>query len=198
MSAFLNTLLARRSRYGLSAQSPVPDDKLQTLLQDLVLNLPTAFNMQSTRLVLLLGEEHKALWDIAADTLRKTVPAENFPRTQAKLNAFAAGHGSLLFFDDSVTTARLKAENPLYSDNFEPWALQQNGMLQLGAWGLLTELGLGASLQHYNPLIDDAVKTRYALPAEWTLLAQMPFGQPTAPPNDKTFLSLDTRFRRLG
>ncbi len=198
MSAFLDTLLKRRSRYSLSAQSPLPDETLQALLQDLVLSLPTAFNMQSTRLVLLLGEEHRALWDIVANTLRKTVPPEKFPRTQAKLDGFAAGHGSLLFFDDSVVTARLKAENPLYSKSFDAWALQQNGMLQVCAWGLLAEQGLGASLQHYNPLIDDAVKERFGLPAAWTLLAQMPFGQPTAPPDSKEILPLETRFRRLG
>ena len=65
-----------------------------------------------------------------------------------------------------------------YADNFPVWAQQANGMLQFAIWTALTDLGLGANLQHYNPLIDDQVKAAFALPASWKLIAQMPFGQP--------------------
>ena len=34
------------------------------------------------------------------------------------------------------------------------------GMLQLAVWTALAEKGLGASLQHYNPLIDDGGRRR--------------------------------------
>ncbi|WP_235899137.1 hypothetical protein [Suipraeoptans intestinalis] len=36
--------------------------------------------------------------------------------------------------------------------------------------------GIGASLQHYNPVIDDMVRERYKLPKTYRLVAQMPFG----------------------
>ena len=45
----------------------------------------------------------------------------------------------------------------------------------------LAEKGVGASLQHYNPLIDDAVKARWGVPVEWALASQMVFGGISAP-----------------
>lgn len=48
----------------------------------------------------------------------------------------------------------LEKEYSAYADNFKPWALESNGMLQINIWTGLKELGLGASLQHYNPVID--------------------------------------------
>ena len=37
---------------------------------------------------------------------------------------------------------------------------------------------IGASLQHYNPLIDNEVREHWGLPGQWQLIAQMPFGIP--------------------
>ena len=58
-------------------------------------------------------------------------------------------------------------------------------MHQLVVWTGLEAEGLGASLQHYNPLIDDEVKQEWNVPANWKLIAQMPFGNPTAAPGEK-------------
>ena len=38
----------------------------------------------------------------------------------------------------------------------------------------IEDAGLGASLQHYNPLIDDEVKENWNPPSKWKLIAQMP------------------------
>ena len=51
-------------------------------------------------------------------------------------------------------------------------------MHQLAVWTMLEDAGFGASLQHYNPLIDKEVRERWDLPAAWRLFAQMPFGMP--------------------
>ena len=53
--------------------------------------------------------------------------------------------------------------------------------------------GMGASLQHYNPLIDDEVRKAWNLPGDWKLVAQMPFGVPVAQPGSKEVMSLDER-----
>lgn len=45
-----------------------------------------------------------------------------------------------------------------YAENSPIWANQANGMLQLSVWSILGELNIGASLQHYNPVIDAKVK----------------------------------------
>ena len=61
----------------------------------------------------------------------------------------------------------------------------------------LAEQGIGASLQHYNPLIDDDIKKEFDLPAEWTLRAQMPFGSIEAPAGDKEFLDEAEQFKLI-
>lgn len=49
-------------------------------------------------------------------------------------------------------------------------------MLQLSVWSALRELNIGASLQHYNPVIDAKVKGIFNIPENYKLVAQMPFG----------------------
>ncbi len=195
MNAFLDAIVHRRSRYALSAESPVPDSELAEMLEALIKNLPTAYNMQGTRAVLLLGNAHKRLWDIVLETLKPRVPEERFPMTQTKIGMFAAGHGSVLLFNDDAVTKEYMKKNPAYADNFPGWVLQQSGMLQLAVWAALDERGLGVTIQHYNPIIDDAVKKEWNLPESWALVAQMAFGKPTAPAGQKTFVDMAERFK---
>ena len=62
-------------------------------------------------------------------------------------------------------------------------------------WTMLEDMGLGASLQHYNPLIDDEVRRTWNLPGDWMLIAQMPFGTPTGEPGEKEFEDLSERIK---
>ena len=101
------------------------------------------------------------------NTLRKVVPAGNFETTENKIKGLANSYGTVLFFDSTRTTKELMEKFPLYRDNFPVWAEQANGMLQFAIWSLLAEQGLGASLQHYNPLIDEEVKTVFEIPKSW-------------------------------
>ena len=52
---------------------------------------------------------------------------------------------------------------------------------------------MGASLQHYNPLVDEEVKSAWNLPDDWQLIAQMPFGVPTGEPGAKEYKPLEER-----
>ena len=106
---FKEALLHRRSYYRIGADSPVSDERIREAIDFAVLHVPSAFNSQSTRIVLLLGESHKKLWEITKETLRKIVPAEAFPGTEAKIDgSFGAGHGTVLFFEDRATVKRLQ------------------------------------------------------------------------------------------
>ena len=71
-------------------------------------------------------------------------------------------------------------------------------MAQLTVWTALTELGLCATLQHYNPLIDNAVAEAWNLPVSWTLRAQMPFGSIEQAAEPKTFIARADRFKVFG
>lgn len=187
----------RRSIYAISGESPIPDDRIVELVGQAMLHVPSAFNGQSARVVVLLGKNHKKLWNITKETLRKIIPADKFGPTESKIASFSGGHGTILFFDDTAVTDGLAEKFPTYRENFKIWAEQANGMLQYTIWISLEAEGLGASLQHYNPLIDDEVKAAWDLPQRWRLIAQMPFGKPTAEAGEKTFVPLSERLRVL-
>lgn len=195
---FFEAVEARRSCYALSDDISLSDEQVRQLIARAVKHAPSAFNSQSSRLVLLQGEEHKALWDITMETLRPKVPATAFAATEAKINAFAAAHATVLYFEDQDTVKGLQEQFPSYAHNFPVWSQQHSGILQFIIWTGLAEAGLGASLQHYNELIEGEVKKRWNLPANWKLIAQMPFGKITAQPEAKDFMPLEERLRVFG
>lgn len=193
--AFVDLMKRRRSRYQLADSIPVTSGELEKLIEGCIKQAPSAFNSQSARVVLLLDDAHKRLWDLVLQSLRAVVPADKFKPTEEKIASFAAAYGTILYFDDTKTVRALQDKFPTYKDNFPVWAQQANGMLQFAVWTALAEAGIGASLQHYNPLIDQCVAAEFHIPQEWRLIAQMPFGEATAPDPDKTYLPLSERFR---
>lgn len=189
----------RRSYYALRPVSPVSDARIGDLVRCAVKHVPSAFNSQSARIVLLLHEHHRALWEIVKRTLQELVPEADFPRTEAKIDrSFASGYGTVLFFEDAEIVGELQRRFPTYAGSFPVWSEHTSAMHQLAVWTLLEEAGFGASLQHYNPLIDAKVRERWSLPANWRLIAQMPFGEPAARPDDKTFEPVEPRIRIFG
>lgn len=195
---FFDAVVNRRTHYALSGESPVSDEQIQQIIETSIKHAPSAFNSQSSRVVLLKGEAHKELWEIVMDTLRALVPPKNFERTEDKINSFAAAHGSILFFEDQNTIKSLQEGFPAFAQHFSQWSEHHAGILQYIIWTALEDAGLGASLQHYNPLIDDKVKEKWNLPQSWNLIAQMPFGKINAEPGEKTYMPLDQRLRVFG
>ncbi len=193
--SMLGSICLRRSRYALSNRLPVPFEKLQHIVETCLLQAPSAFNMQSARLLVLSGEKHHSLWKGVLDQLRPHVPADQIEKTTAKINSFAAAYGTILYFIDEKVVRDMQQQFALYQENFPIWAQQENGMLQFSIWTALAESGIGASLQHYNPLIDRTVAELFQVAPEWKLIAQMPFGQPTAPADEKTYAPLSSRLR---
>lgn len=192
---FMSAVKNRRSHYAISKDSPVSDEKIHELINEAVKYTPSAFNSQSARVVVLLGQKHDQLWDLTKETLRKIVPADKFAPTEEKMNSFKSGYGSVLFFEDQSVVESMQNQFALYKDNFPIWSNQSSGMLQFVVWTALEDAGFGASLQHYNPLIDDEVASTWNLPSTWKLIAQMPFGKPTAEPGEKTFQPLEERVK---
>lgn len=186
----------RRSYYALGNVTNLPDETIEAILDEAILHTPSAFNSQSTRLVLLLREHHRRFWEIVRRTLQKIVPPQAFAATEAKIDkSFAAGHGTILFFEDNAIVEDLRKKFPSYSERFPVWSQQTSAMHQLVVWTMLEDAGFGASLQHYNPLIDEEVRTAWQLPQDWTLVAQMPFGRPLEAPGKKEYKPLAERIR---
>lgn len=192
--SFLEALENRRTYYSISNETTISDNEIVKILEQILYHTPSTFNSQSTRLVLLLGEQHKALWEITKETLKRMVTPEQFVKTEAKIdNSFLAGYGTILFYEDLEVVEGLQKQLPSYSEKFAQWSDHTNAMHQLGVWCLLSEAGLGASLQHYNPLIDTQVAEKWGISPKWRLIAEMPFGKPIAHPGEKTHEPMEKR-----
>lgn len=199
MSSDFRTALGKRhSYYDIGDKSPIADAQIKEILDFAVLNTPSAFNSQSARVVLLVGKENKAFWEIVREALRKFVPADKFQPTDDKINGFAAGHGTVLFYEDQATVRQYQEQFPLYRDALPGYSENSSGMLQHVVWVMLRDAGMGASLQHYGNLVEKDVAARWKLDGNWRLIAQMPFGVPKSEPEAKEKLSLDVTVKMFG
>jgi predicted oxidoreductase (fatty acid repression mutant protein) len=192
---FYAAVSGRRSVYGISKEVVVSDEKIKEVIEFAVKHTPSSFNSQSARVVLLLEKEHDKLWDITKEALRKIVPVDQFSSTEEKINSFRSGYGTVLFFEDNSIIESLQEQFAAYKDNFPVWSSQSSGMHQFVIWTALEMEGLGASLQHYNELIEAEVKKEWSIPSNWKLIAQMPFGKPVVEPDEKQFQPLEQRIK---
>lgn len=185
----------RRSLYGIGRNVALSDDEIAGVISHCVKFAPTAYNSQSGRAALLLRDAHEKLWDQTRELYRNTLPREIFEQLEPKFLGFRAGHGTVLFFEEQDAITDLQKRFPHIKDIFPIWSLESSGMLQYSIWVSLEEKGLGASLQHYNPVIDKMVFREWDIPGNWQLVAQMPFGSVEQQPDPKTFLPLEERVK---
>ncbi len=188
----------RRSIYALGNELPVEPQAIVNMAERVLLHTPSAFNSQSSRLVVLFGAEHQKLWDIAEKKLRAAVGDGDFSGTKQKLEGFRAAAGTVLFYEDKNVTESLQEQFALYADRFPVWAQQTSAMHQYAMWTELRTLNVGANLQHYNPLVDEDAAKAYAIPDSWELVAQMPFGNIVEPAGEKTYQPVSERMKVLG
>ncbi|QBY44921.1 nitroreductase family protein [Arsenophonus nasoniae] len=196
---FIEMMKERRTIYNIDSSLPISQEKLITLVKEAVKEAPSSFNSQTSRGVILFGDEHKKLWhNITKETLKEIVAKEIFTTTEKKIDSFAAGAGTILFFEEQNVIKELQQKFPLYADNFPVWSEQSSGMAQYAVWASLAQEKVGASLQHYNPLIDEKVHASWKIPSSWKLRAQLVFGAIKQQANEKTYINDDIRFKVFG
>ncbi|MDD2947143.1 MULTISPECIES: nitroreductase family protein [unclassified Acinetobacter] len=195
--SFLAHMKQRRTIYAIGQNVPIAADQIEEIIKEAVRNSPSAFNSQTSRIVTLYGESHAKFWSIVRETLRKIVPEDSFASTNAKINSFAAGYGTVLFFEDQDAVKSLQEQFPLYAEHFPAWSEHSTGIAQFAVWASLAEQHIGASLQHYNPVIDDEVAATFDIPENWKLRAELVFGSIEVPAGEKTFLDDSIRFKRF-
>lgn len=188
----------RRSIYALGNELPVEPQAIVNMAERVLLHTPSAFNSQSSRLVVLFDAEHQKLWDIAEEKLRAAVGDGDFSGTKQKLDGFRAAAGTVLFYEDKNVTESLQEQFALYADRFPVWAQQTSAMHQYAMWTELRTLNVGANLQHYNPLVDEDAAKAYAIPDSWELVAQMLFGNIVEPAGEKRYQPVSERMKVLG
>lgn len=176
MTNFYEALEKRRSYHNINKELDISEERIEEIIQHSLKYVPSAFNSQTSRVLLLLGKDHEWFWSETKSHTSET----NIESTQieSELARFKAGYGTVLFFEDQKALALAQRKDPQYLEYFPSWADQTSGMHQLAVWTAFEIEGIGASLQHYQPLIDEMVSIRWNVPKSWKLKAQMPFGKP--------------------
>ena len=185
----------RRTIYAVGKNVALTPEQIESVIKEAVNHSPSAFNSQTSRIVTLFGESHLQFWNVVRETLRKIVPDAAFEGTNAKINSFAAGYGTVLFYEDQDVVKSLQEQFALYADNFPVWSEHSSAIAQFAVWTALSEQNIGASLQHYNPIVDAEITEIFDIPANWKLRAQLVFGSIEAPAGEKTFMAEADRFK---
>lgn len=182
---FLQAVKDRHTYYDLKAESPIPDSRIEEIVKTAITSLPSSFNSQSARLVLLYGDHHKKLWDITKDTLFSIIPEAQQESTGARIAGFRNAYATILFFEDPQPVKELQDAFPTYSEKFPQWSEHTSAIHQFTLWTALEAEGFGANLQHYSPLIDDKVKEEWGVDKSYRLIAQLVFGTPNSGPQNR-------------
>ena len=178
MTEAKNLYQNRRSVYALGKNLPISEQEALEIIDNAVKYSPSAFNSQTAHAVVLLGENHQKLWDITFGELEKFLPNEEAKAaTKGKIDSFAEAYGTILFFEDHDVVKGLQEQFPAYAENFPIWSEQSTGIASFAVWNALADAGVGANIQHYNPVIDEKVAAEWSIPANLVLRAQMPFGE---------------------
>lgn len=193
--SFLDHIKQRRTIYAVGKNVALTPEQIESVIKEAVNHSPSAFNSQTSRIVTLFGESHLQFWNVVRETLRKIVPEAAFEGTNTKINSFAAGYGTVLFYEDQDVVKSLQEQFALYADNFPVWSEHSSAIAQFAVWTALSEQNVGASLQHYNPIVDAEIAEIFDIPANWKLRAQLVFGSIEAPAGEKTFMAEVDRFK---
>lgn len=193
--SFITEIENRRTIYAIGNQVQHSNETLENLIKKAVRLSPSAFNSQSSRAVILFDDAHVKFWEIVKDALRQIVPEDHFEPTENKINSFAAGKGTVLFYEDQDVVKGLQEQFAAYADNFPIWSQHSSAIAQFAVWTALSEEKIGASLQHYNPIADEETAKAFDVPSSWKLIAQLVFGSIEAPAGDKEFMEDTARFK---
>lgn len=184
----------RHSFYDIESKCPLSQDEVTLVIKEALSLYPSPFNSQSSRVLALYGEQNCKFWLLVKQILLNAAPADKAEAIEQRISSFAKGFGTVLYFVDTDIVKNQEKQMPLYATNFGNWAAQSSAMLQFMIWTAFANKGIGASLQHYNPLIDDEIKKTFDIPSSWNLLAQMPFGGIVKTPMSHPVQDIEQKF----
>jgi predicted oxidoreductase (fatty acid repression mutant protein) len=72
-STYLEAVKQRRSVYGVTDDVAVSDDRILEIANAVIQTCPSAWNMQSTRMLISLGQEHKHFWNTVIASAKPSV-----------------------------------------------------------------------------------------------------------------------------
>ena len=92
---FLDAVKDRRTLYKLAKESTISDARIEELVEQAILHVPSSFNSQSTRLVVLLKKDHEKVWDFTRESLAAVLPEEQKEHSLGRLDGFHAAYGTV-------------------------------------------------------------------------------------------------------
>lgn len=92
---FLKLIQNRRTYYELSSESTISTSQVEEIVQQSLAHVPSSFNSQSTRVIVLFKSEHEKLWDIVTEVLKAKVPEAKWAPTGRKMAMFKQSLGTV-------------------------------------------------------------------------------------------------------
>lgn len=195
MSAFLDLLEKRRSIYTIGTNSDYTKEEITERIRDVVKQVPTAFNSQTTRVVVLFDEAKDKFWDHIYDVQKDVLEGDVWEMMSGTITGSKNGIGTVLFFEDIDAVKQMPAQGI----RGEAYKQNNNANAQYAVWLALTEMDLGATLQHFNvgyeQGFDRGTKEMFDLPDSYEMLAQMPFGSIEQEAGEKDHIDTDEQVK---
>lgn len=98
-SAYLEAVKYRRTVYGVNDDVSVSDDRIIEIVNEVIQTLPSSWNMQSTRILVTLGKEHKRFWDAVIAAAKpfflEKQGGEGWKRNENRFKSFQAAYGTV-------------------------------------------------------------------------------------------------------
>lgn len=195
MSTFVDLVEKRRSIYALGTDSQYSKKEIADRIREVVKQVPTAFNSQTTRVVVLFDEANNRFWDHIYDVQKGVLEGETWDMMSGIMTGAKNGIGTVLFFEDKDAVN----EMPAKGIRQEAYKQNNNANAQYAVWLALAEMDLGASLQHFNvgyeQGFDKGTKEMFNLPESYEMLAQMPFGSVEQAVGEKEHINADVQVK---
>ncbi len=198
MSPLSELVKNRRSQYAIGNNTDLTNEEIAERITQIVRDVPTASNSQTTRIAIVFGEENVKLWDHILDVQKDVMPEEMWGMMSGVMEGAKGGVGTILFFEDLDAVEKM----PTSPARVEVYKQNNNANAQYATWLALTDLGLGGSLQHmnvgYEQGFDKSVKELLGLPERWEMQAQMPFGSIEGENEPKEYIADSERVVVIG
>lgn len=198
MSQFTDLVRSRRTRYAIGNNTELTKEEITARLREVAREIPTASNSQTSRLVLVYGEDNEKLWDHIMEVQKDVMPEGMWEMMSGVMLGAKGAVGTILFFEDLDAVEAMPAQG----ERAETYKQHNNANVQYASWLALTELGLGANLQHMNVGhkygFDKGILEMFNLPANYELVAQMPFGSIEGDAHPKEYIADDVRVQVIG
>lgn len=198
MSNLTELVKNRRSQYVIGNNTDLTNEEIVERITEIVRDVPSAANSQTTRIAFVFGDKNVELWDHILEVQKDVLQGDMWERMSGVMEGAKNAVGTILFFEDLEAVK----EMPTSPSRVEIYKQNNNANVQYAVWLALTEMNLGGSLQHmnvgYQQGFDKSVKELLGLPEHWEMQAQMPFGSIEGENGEKEYIADSERVVVIG